>query len=385
MPAGSSERPARAFAHMVHTAEHADDLKRAAGLKAGRKMKDPVYSYSLSWHPSERPTRADMMGAAKETLAALGLASHQAVFIAHNDTEHPHIHVIANRVCPETGRAATMGKDRLILSDWALRYRKERGEEHFCPERAANKAKREQGKWTKHRPTSRKEQYEWKKSQSDNLWDGYRAQRDSLKGKRKSQSAALEAQKEARIAARRREVKAMFKPTWRDMYKRQREETREFDTGWIGRINVALTMPRHKVLGAFLAILDGNAVRQEMLNRQAAEKRQVSNHHLQAVREAVREVNKAWKYDRNQLYASWKEQDAVRLREAKTMSDEIWKKDKADREPSNDAKPKRGRRTFAERANAEKTSEHKAARTERAKARSRSRPRGGRGRSFTPD
>lgn len=390
MPKGSAERPERAFAHMIHTAEHANDLKRAAGLKAGRKMKDPVYSYSLSWHPSESPKRADMMGAAKETLAALGMADRQAVFIAHNDTEHPHIHVIVNRVCHETGRAHTMSNDRLILSDWALRYRKERGEEHFCPERAANKEKREQGNWTKHKPDSRADWYELKKSKSDNLWNGYRAQKTALKGDRKTQSDKLWRQKERRVNARKHEAKTMFRPAWRDMFKRQRQELKDFDASWIGRVNYILAQPTGKLHGLMMVLAGTTGQhRADLLRGHDNEKKQLSNHHRNHVAQASREVTQAWKSDRDQLFDKWKAQDKEWLKEAKAQSSRIWEKtqtaDDRQAEPTKESKPNKARRSFAERSDEGKTPEQKAERDARAARRSRSRPRGGRGRSFTPD
>ena len=59
---------------------------------------------SLSWDGGQEPTREEMDRAAKSALKALGMEGAQAVFIAHNDTEHRHIHIIASRVDPLTGR-----------------------------------------------------------------------------------------------------------------------------------------------------------------------------------------------------------------------------------------------------------------------------------------
>ncbi len=38
----------------------------------GRKLERPVYAYSLSWHPDERPTRAEQMEAARATSPCKG-------------------------------------------------------------------------------------------------------------------------------------------------------------------------------------------------------------------------------------------------------------------------------------------------------------------------
>ena len=85
-----------------------------------------------------------MNRAAEETLKALGLERHQALIVAHRDKDHPHLHMIANRVNPETGKAAKLGNDRLKLSRWAERWERERGQVK-CPERAKNNAERAKG------------------------------------------------------------------------------------------------------------------------------------------------------------------------------------------------------------------------------------------------
>ena len=47
--------------------------------------------------------------------------------VAHNDTRHPHVHVVVNRVSAENGRAAPRGNDRLKLSRCAERWEREHG------------------------------------------------------------------------------------------------------------------------------------------------------------------------------------------------------------------------------------------------------------------
>src|SRR5207237_4625275 len=42
----------------------------------------------------------------------LGLAEHQALMVAHQDRAHPHVHVMVNRVHPETGVAWERWQDR---------------------------------------------------------------------------------------------------------------------------------------------------------------------------------------------------------------------------------------------------------------------------------
>ena len=103
-----------------------------------------MYHYALSWKPGETPDRAEMSRAVDESLKKLGMEDRQALIVAHSDTPHRHLHVIANRVDPETGKAAKLGNDRLKLSRWAERWERERGQVK-CPERAKNNAERAKG------------------------------------------------------------------------------------------------------------------------------------------------------------------------------------------------------------------------------------------------
>ncbi len=134
---------------MAWTAEHARELKEISGQKlTGRQAENPVYTYCLAWAPDQNPDQAHMIAFGRRSLKALGLADHEAVFIAHNDTDHLHLHVIANRVNPETGLMAKMSQDRLALSRLAQTYEQETGQV-YCHARVANNEKRERGAWVK--------------------------------------------------------------------------------------------------------------------------------------------------------------------------------------------------------------------------------------------
>ena len=68
-----------------------------------------------------------MSRAVDGSLQALGMEDRQAVVVAHNDTDHRHLHVVVNRVSAEDGRAANRSNDRLKLSRWAERWEREHG------------------------------------------------------------------------------------------------------------------------------------------------------------------------------------------------------------------------------------------------------------------
>ena len=62
-----------------------------------------------------------MVTAARASLRALGLEQHQAVLVAHRDGTTPHVHVVANRVSIEDGRAAPLSQSRLDRAGPAAR------------------------------------------------------------------------------------------------------------------------------------------------------------------------------------------------------------------------------------------------------------------------
>ena len=136
----ATDDPHLASTIMAATAKSQNDLKRQAGASlAGNKSDKTVYHYSLGWNPSEKDglTKAEMLRAADESLRALGAEGNQAALIAHNDTAHPHVHVIINRVHPETGKMLDLWNSQKTLSKWAMAYEQERGQV-FCDKRVEN-------------------------------------------------------------------------------------------------------------------------------------------------------------------------------------------------------------------------------------------------------
>lgn len=114
---------------MIDHAQQADELKRAAGIKAtGRKSRAHVYAFSLSWAEGEVDglDRAEMLRATEQALKFLGADHLQAVIIAHHDTAHPHVHVVLNRVQAD-GRMWNPSNDFPKFSEWANRYERENG------------------------------------------------------------------------------------------------------------------------------------------------------------------------------------------------------------------------------------------------------------------
>lgn len=147
----STDDPRQAARQMAATREYAGELKRLSGLGAGgRKLEKPVAHYSLSWAEGEAPDRKEQMAAVESSLKVLDLSDRQALVVAHNDGRTPHVHVIANRVSAEDGRAAGLSRGRLKLSRWAESYERERGKIH-CQRRVEHNQARSRGEYVKDR------------------------------------------------------------------------------------------------------------------------------------------------------------------------------------------------------------------------------------------
>jgi hypothetical protein len=69
------------------------------------RVRDPVYHYILAWPLEEKPDPDAVRVCISRTLGALGLQAHQACGIGHSDTASYHVHVMVNRVHPETYKA----------------------------------------------------------------------------------------------------------------------------------------------------------------------------------------------------------------------------------------------------------------------------------------
>ena len=93
-----------------------------ANAAANARVHDPVYHVALAFDPGDPVTRRDMERAADRVLRDVGLAEYQALLVAHDDRAHPHVHLMVNRVHPETGRAWDRAHDyrRLEVSLRAL-------------------------------------------------------------------------------------------------------------------------------------------------------------------------------------------------------------------------------------------------------------------------
>lgn len=93
-------------------------MESTAGANA--RVQDPVYHLTVAFHPEDVVSRDTMLRAADRVLADLRLADRQVLMVAHSDTAHAHVHLMVNRVHPETFIAWDRWRD-FVTIDRTLR------------------------------------------------------------------------------------------------------------------------------------------------------------------------------------------------------------------------------------------------------------------------
>jgi hypothetical protein len=76
----------------------------AAAVQARRQTGHPAYHIEFSWKEGEHPTRQQVAQAADHVMRSVGMAEHQAIWAIHKDTDNDHVHLVVNRVHPDTHR-----------------------------------------------------------------------------------------------------------------------------------------------------------------------------------------------------------------------------------------------------------------------------------------
>jgi hypothetical protein len=111
---------------MTNDPQLAATIMRATADRS-RFVGQPVYHLSISFAPEDRPTRAQMETVADRLLERLGLQQREAILVAHNDTGHAHLHIMVNRVHPETGLAWNRWRDRPVIERTCRELERELG------------------------------------------------------------------------------------------------------------------------------------------------------------------------------------------------------------------------------------------------------------------
>ncbi len=132
----------------VDDPELAAPTMRPTAAQSTRTEK-PVWHLTLSAEPGAPLDRERWERIADRILRNLDLEEHQVLIVAHGDTRHPHIHLMVNRVHPESGRAWSTSHDyrrierllRQLERDFGLRQvpgHHSRGEGAAIPDRSAS-------------------------------------------------------------------------------------------------------------------------------------------------------------------------------------------------------------------------------------------------------
>ncbi len=98
-----------------------------AAAKLSKRVQKPRQHVIVSWAHEDKPSSDQMLSIMDQALADLGLSEHQAMYVAHNDTDHSHVHAIINRVHPDTGKVAKDNHERLKLRKSLMRQEQQYG------------------------------------------------------------------------------------------------------------------------------------------------------------------------------------------------------------------------------------------------------------------
>lgn len=108
---------------MRQTFEHRQRLRELAGSthKGGRDCTTPVMHRLISYG-DYKPTRDEVARDVQSLCVALGIERQEVVWAAHADTENFHVHLIVNKVSPETGKVVDLTDDYRKADAWRLQW-----------------------------------------------------------------------------------------------------------------------------------------------------------------------------------------------------------------------------------------------------------------------
>ncbi len=313
----ATDDPELAWKMMAYTAMHQSEIKQAAGgVAKGRKLTQPVYAYSLAWHPAQEPTKEHMIESGLKTLKILGLSEHEAILVAHNDADHKHIHLMVNRVHPETGIAAKVSNDRLKLSKWAEGHERDHGK-ILCEERVKNNERRRNGEYVKNREKLHKaEFYRWQREKTNQAFAQRQEDGKNLSAIHKKQRDKLFIIKERLIGQRCKELKESNRPKWASIYKRQEKENlklEEIQGSALARVacyiknrnqekKQGLSFDKQSLLsGSLSVIIDRNKLKKIQVNKHEQERKAFAEKIAEQSRNTLKQSNNEYVRDLEKL------------------------------------------------------------------------------------
>lgn len=310
---------AQAWRLMLATANSANALKEAAGIKKGKAVKNTVYHYSINFNPDDDLTPEIQQRAVAESLKALGLEDHQSMAVEHTDKAHNHIHVMVNLIDPANGMSAAspqMGADgkkrsklsnsRRKLSSWAKKFERDNGL-IVTEGRLANANKREQGeKVNAQRKTRNVHEREKAENNTDRRKDFVKRQHndrakeiqeksnalkqssrlkwDALKESYAIEKEAIRVQMSPTMKAQSAAIKEEFKPEWKTLFRHQHFERYQFHKEqktavgriWYGAMSVRQMVREGKGFKALQAAFSSVMQRDILMMKQDNERAELS-------------------------------------------------------------------------------------------------------------
>ena len=161
--------------------------------------------------------------------------------VAHNDEPQAHIHMIVNKIHPETGRVAPLKYTKERLSKWAQAYEEKHGH-IWCEDRVKNNAKRlaieefamahnhapENGVRPKHQHSySKADYYQWNRLQSAHDWKLYEGAIDGNEAEQKAVQAKLYNQRDKEIRQAMVCVREEMRPHWAAYFRQEKAQKQE--------------------------------------------------------------------------------------------------------------------------------------------------------------
>ena len=348
---------------MLATANSANALKEAAGIKKGKAVKNTVYHYSINFNPEDKLTEDIQRRAVAGSLKALGLDDHQALAVEHTDKAHNHIHVMVNLIDPANGMSAASpqmcddGKKRSKLSNsqrklssWAAKFERNNGLT-ITEGRLANANSRAQGELVnaKRKPRNVHEREKVEQT-TDRRRDFMKRQHDdraksiqdtsarlklqgqigwhALKTTYQMEKTAIKAAMPAAFKRQSAETKERYKPQWAELFKRHEHERRAFDGNdrtAIGKIWHGAAVFRELALdgdylGGFVAAFSAEARRNIILNKHDRDRERLG----QKVQAEIAAYHKQIKADFDRQFTQARERFLAKCDRLKSSQREQW-------------------------------------------------------------
>ncbi|MCW5687095.1 MAG: relaxase/mobilization nuclease domain-containing protein [Pseudolabrys sp.] len=315
-----AETPEQAIGQMNASFER---YREKEAHKRGRKLRKPLFAYSLSWAPDENPSREEMLDAAQSSLKALRLEGLQTLVVQHLDEPQPHIHVLVNRIERDGSRPRRVSFDKIVLSQWAEQYERDHGGIR-CEQRVRNNELRRGGKPVKDLVSLNRRQYEAQERAEKARQDRLRADQDRYRGlvhqkqrgdmaeRHRAELAALKAQAATNAERRRAEANAKLRPTWDRLEIRQADVQQELGVRCPrGPLHRAVFIRQHRDLlssagplrkrDMLMMALSGKALTQRVQKAQEKERVQLKDENRKSVEAAIGAVRQEHQIDLHSL------------------------------------------------------------------------------------